>query len=146
MLSTSASLSSEYPAVLNRTLTGLASTPPASDTTPDRPAGIRSVYRVDARRGLSGMNIRVRPVGCQCPATCGESVGYAELPATGAENMTRIVLFPLSPDVPGGGAIDATCIGPGGPVTRRVLTWDLAGLWWPEPEPRAVTASPAVPA
>src|SRR5690348_9537404 len=119
MLSTSASLSSEYPAVLNRTLTGLASRPPASDTTPDRPAGIRRVYRVDDRSGLSGMNVRVRPDGSQCPATCGDSVGYAELPATGAENVTRIVVFPLSPDVPGGGAIDPICMGPVGPITRR---------------------------
>ena len=71
--------------MLNRAMTGLASRPPAADSTPDRPAGIRSVNRVEGGSGLSGVNVSRGPFGCQYPATRGESVGYAELRATGPE-------------------------------------------------------------
>ena len=77
MLSNSASLILEYAAVLKCDVTGLASVPPATDLTPDRPAGIRSVNRVDGLSAASGVNVRVLPVACQEPGAAGRSAGSA---------------------------------------------------------------------
>ena len=111
------------------------------DRTPADPAGISTRTRVSSGKPRTGTNWTV--VGltrCQLPAIAGATEGIGESAASGAENVTRIALAPLTPRALDAGVTDTTVSGVAG---AWCLRWP-AVTFWPEavPVPRVCADAP----
>ena len=81
--------------MVNRSVTVLATTPPAAERGPDPPAGNVTRTRVPGRNGVDGVNVSVVPAFVQVPGVAGSRTGIGELAASGADSVTRTGLAPL---------------------------------------------------